>query len=325
MDTVRRLALTLPVDPLSYSVLQLRSDEAGDVDAANRAAMKAITFQPRSRAARMHMVNELIAAQQFDAALDQISLMARLDRRGEALYAQAVLGIAEQDAAHPAIVRAVAKNPPWKQLVLRSIAEATTDLDFLQALFEHWPEEQRLVLERLVDDGQTDTAYLNFLSTLPAEAAITTPFDPSFNGLDGSRPFNWEIDTRYAEISEDGGLLITYFGRGQARLARQIFPIEPVGYELTFQADGTFEDTAAQFELLLECVGRATLIAQIPVKSADLGGNGLSASFEVETDLCDFGQLSFWGRPGEFPRTTRLTISNIALNTAVTVAEDLRP
>ncbi|MEM7767900.1 MAG: hypothetical protein AAF253_10495 [Pseudomonadota bacterium] len=312
----RDLARTHPLDPLPYTLVQIEGNAQGDRDTANRAALTALSFQPRNRAARMHVVNQLVAGGAYDEALDQITLLSRIDKDGQETYHTAILRLVQNTAAWPALERAVAGDPPWKERVLAVLAQSNIDTGFLRRLFVAWPERIDILLDRFVRDGDLDTAYLTFLTSLPPEAPITIPFDPSFQAVPGARPFNWRISSRYAELGAEGGLDVSYFGRGRPTLAEQVFPLAPGQYQLDASFEGSFDPEAAQLAFRIRCVlgdDKGEKLADWTLEPGDVSSGLVRTQFTHSDPDCGYIRLEFRALPGVYPRTTRLTLAGLTL------------
>ncbi len=316
LDRGRALARAHPLDPLPYTLVQLVESAEGNPETANRAALTALSFQPRSRAARMHVVNQLVAVGAFDEALDQITLLSRIDPGGQETYHTAILRLVQDRAAWPAIRRAVTTDPPWKEPVLIILARSTIDTGFLQSLFESWPERIDILLDRYIRDGDIDTAYLTFLSALPTDANIAVPYDAGFTGQPGHEPFNWRVNTRYAELAEEGGLDVSYFGRGRVALAEQVFPLSPGTYRLEAGFEGTFNPESAGFGFRIRCASGAEpgpLIAEWSLEPDAILEGRVQHDFTHTGAGCDYAHLEFRAVPGLLPATSRLQLTGLSL------------
>jgi len=312
----RRLAVAHPLDPLPYALVQIEGNAQGDRETANRAALTALAFQPRSRAARMHVVNQLLAAGAFDEALAQITLLSRIDRDGQETYHTAILRLVQTPAAWPAIERAVADDPPWKVPVLTVLAQSSIDKGFLQRLFASWPERIDILLDRFIRDGDFDTAYLTFLANLPADAGIEVPYDPGLSGQPGHPPFNWRVNDRYAELADRGGLDVSYFGRGTVTLLEQVFPLAEGDYRLDAGFEGTYDPEAARLRFRLSCVGAGDggpALAEWAVTPEAVIAGEVSHAFSHDDTRCAYVRLAFTAAPSLFPGTTRLRLTGLAL------------
>ncbi|MEO0753429.1 MAG: hypothetical protein AAFY85_01390 [Pseudomonadota bacterium] len=321
IDAGRRLARIHPLDPMPYALTQLAEVERGDREAANAAALTALSFQPRNRVARMHLVNQLVSAGEFSAAIEQITLLWRIDRDGRDLYNRAIVGLAADPASHDAIEGAVSGQPPWKGAVLGQLVNAHPDAAFLQRLFSYWPERVDFLLKRFLEDGNPDAAYLTFLDALPDDVPITVPHDPGLEGLAGGYPFNWFIDRQYAEQVHSGGVEISYFGRGERRLLAQIFPFEPGVYRLAIDLEGDWDFNAARLAAMIRCLEPdSRLVFREELSAEDLDAQRFEAEVSHALDSCTYVRFTFNALPGAYPRTSRLRVNGVDV-TAVAADE----
>ncbi len=307
------LATTHPLDPTPYTFAQLRAEQMGERDVANEAALTALTLQPRTRAARMHVVNQLVSRKQYGEAFKQISLLWRVDRDGHKAFTDAIVSLAQAPETWPALEDTIEQDPPWKASVLQALAADPPSLALLQSLFRSWPERLDILIERLVRDGQFDAAYLNFVSALPPDAPLTMPYDPNFQGLEGHRPFNWTYARQYVEKDERAGIRIVYFGTGRPRLLSQVFPIGPGAFEFAYELDGQVPLNAAEFEWHITCSDSKQRLLAAPAEWPTSGDKPMTARFVVPRENCDYVDLSLFALPGLYPQTSRLHLKAVSL------------
>lgn len=311
-----KLARAHPLDPTPYTLAQFRALQAGDVTAANRAALTALRLQPRTRAARMHLINALVARGRYDEAFNQITLLWQTDRTGHRGFAEAIVRLAQDPRSWPALDAAIAQDPPWKTRALRSLASEATSLELLKSLFRHWPEGLNVLLRRLIEEGEMDAAYLSFASALPPDAPLTAPYDPEFAGLAGAPPFNWSLDERYMEETEGPGLGMIYFGRGRTQLLRQVFPVSPGAYDFSYGLTGQAAADAARFEWRFSCASPRQRLLSAPAEYQPTSGSPAPIRLTVPDTDCDYIELALLALPGLYPQTSRLRLTHVALSPA---------
>ena len=289
-----------------------------DVTAADTYANATLDRDGRNLTARFYLLDRAIIAGDWDNALAQFGGAFELwpEERGELLF-----GL-EQMLVEPgmvdALIRASDRGVAWVPDFLRQISIETLEPDQIERLYRPQPDAHEHLLGRLTLAGQFELAYQFWFSLQPEEAAkyglgLT---DPSFEGSALLSPFNWQIDSEFAELSpEQEALLIYYRGRGRAVFASQITRVPMGAYVFRANIDSIPDDTGGDFVWQIQCLTSDEFPLEVSIFDyAELVGDA-GIPFEI-SETCSFQELSIRGYPGQFTRNAILQINDLEISKA---------
>jgi hypothetical protein len=202
----------LRADPLESGALVtlgMAADAAGDSDEAAKLMGLGAAQSPRNAGAELWLLNQRLREGDYADALARADVILRSQPDMADQIGPTLVVLAANEAARPALVTALAADPPWREWYLgelaRSAASPAATYDVLAAL-PGGPrtEELQPYLNQLVRAGDYSLALLAWMHFLPP--AQSTNLAYAFNGdfelpLSGL-PFDWTF-ARIAGASQD--------------------------------------------------------------------------------------------------------------------------
>ncbi|MEL7108231.1 MAG: hypothetical protein AAGJ68_12000 [Pseudomonadota bacterium] len=286
-----------------------------DVAAADTYAEATLDRDGRNLTARFYLLDKAIIAGDWDDALEQFGGAFELwpEERDELLF-----GL-EQMLVEPgmvdALIRASDRRVDWIPGFLRQIPIETLEPDQIERLYRPQPEAHEQLLVQLTRAGELEQAYLFWRSLQPEEAAkfkrgVT---DPSFEGSPLLPPFNWQLDSEFAEfMPTQAALQIFYRGRGRAVFASQIMRLTPGHYLFRMTLDSVPDDTGGDFVWQIVCMTSDEFPLEISIFDYAAIEEDDAVAFEI-SDACAYQELSMRGYPGQFTRNATLQINDIEI------------
>jgi hypothetical protein len=193
-----------PLDQAALKNLTLLLRATDDPQGAERLAILAGARSLRDLRAQAEVLDILLARKDFAAALYRLDalLRAQPERSNELLSIAALF--AESDESRPALVAALAANPPWRPAFLSMLVERAkspaTSYGVLASLRDTasppTAQELRQLLTKLVANHDYDTAYfvwLDFLSEVDLRKAANI-YDGGFELNAQNLVFGWNFD-----------------------------------------------------------------------------------------------------------------------------------
>lgn len=324
----RQLAAAFTVDPLAddpFLYFARQRIQAGDRDMAIRLLEEARRRNPRNRAVRILLVEQYVRSQNLDGVSAEIGVLSRLMPAAGGQLALAVARLMQDPAIRPAIVRTLAGDPLFDDVLVvlvRQGQDADLIMQLAQAQARLAPPRpgpnrwQPMLLERLVGARQYGRARELWAAFAGVQAPPERVYDEQFAGRPGGPPFNWAFrasELGSAELARGGGLEVDYFGRASGALARQLIMLRPGRYRLVFQADGSANGQGSRLAWRVSCDGAGSPLAEIPLTRVETARRAFAAAFEVPTANCDAQWLSLEGIAAEFPTTQSAHIAAVAI------------
>lgn len=318
-DAVRRQPLAS--EPLFF--YGMRAVEAEDLAKAESLLIEARARDPRNSFARLALMALYLRTGRVREGSAELAVLARLEPRGNQLLVPQLIRLTNSAQAREALVEAVGDQPIMAD-VLAKLATDGGDPDMILNLARRQPgradgsfaEWQRLLLDRLVENGEERRAYDLWRRFAGADRNELI-YDADFRGRPGGPPFNWELsvsDVGAAERGRGGGLEVEFFGRKSGPLARQLLMLRPGAYRLTFEAEGSATGQGSRIELRVACRSGANL-ATHAFRDVSTTRRRAELAFTVPGG-CEGQWLTFAGEAAEFPAIQRLMIPRLSLTAA---------
>lgn len=300
----------LEEEPFVFAAASLVA--AGEIAQAERLLRIAVRRNPRSREARILLLDLLTRRGHTAEAVAEIEVLANLlpDQRPQ--LRNTLVLLASIPSTRRQTLEAITINANKMEVLrglARSGASASMMLNSLDAVGELElggdPEVfVNTLVNPLIQAGDWQGAlrlWNHFNPTAFAEGSLV--LDPRFEGTFGP-PFGWAVRSGnygYARLGEDG-LVGEFYGRRRAELARQVLLLEPGNYLLRAQS----RDVGTGLILELECPGSGELV------SGRLKERNEEIAFSV-SQACPAQVLKLVGRPTDPPRPSVFSISEIQL------------
>ena len=315
---VNKLAITAPLDPLPFTIRMIEQTNSTKLGAAGALAEHVKQLNPRHRVA--HFVSAQIALlnAQPNEALETLARLVILDRPNERDYLASMVQVVIATGDIAAIENLLADKPAWGGKFVNMLSENLADVRILQRLYKYYPENQSSFVRTVAKSGDLERAYIAFLSFLSGEdlEEMTVPYDSEFIGLRGAKPFNWVINEKFAELERDGGLYVSFFGKGRPTLTEQILVLSPGQYVAATKMGGELYQYGGSFEWIIQCAGQRETLMTIPIDELKAVKFTFRGQFVIPTSGCSFQRLRLLGVAGEYPRTTRAEISSVTISVA---------
>lgn len=300
----------LEEEPFVFAAANLAS--GGDIAQAERLLRVALRRNPRSREARILLLDLLARRGNTQEAVAQIEVLSRL--------------LPEQRAQLRNTLVLLASIPSTRRETLEAITVNANKIDVLRGL-AHSGASASMLLESLdavgeIDPGEDQEGFVNALVNPLVRAGdwqgalrLWTHFnpaafaggdlllDPNFEGTFGP-PFGWALrrdNQGYARFGEDG-LVGEFYGRRRAEFARQVLLLEPGDYRLRVRS----QDVGTGLLMEVECPGSGELASE------RLEERNEEMAFSV-TQACPAQILKLMGRPSDPPRGSAFSISEIQI------------
>jgi len=272
----------------------------------------ALRRNPRSREARIYLLELLVNEGRVTEAVEQIEILSRLmpERRG--FFQSNLLFLATSPETRSEALASITEKGARLDLI-SSLANAGASSSMVLDTYQSFDglnlgDDADLYINRWTapliqreDYNGAKRIWAHFYPDAKSDALI---FDDAFSGMLGS-PFGWTVKSSSRGYAKFGkrGLVGEYYGRGPAPLAEQLLLLPPGGYQISFA--GVMHVEAVQF--FIKCIDGVQLIRSGIAKKSSL-------AFEVPAIGCEAQHFEIVGRPTEPPRSFRFEIGSIALD-----------
>ncbi|MFL6858129.1 MAG: hypothetical protein ACJ8EB_09515, partial [Allosphingosinicella sp.] len=248
-----------------FLLAALDAQAAGQGARSERLLVEARRRNPRERLVRLTLLERYLSTERWADAGREIAVVTRLVPRAQDVLAPGLAKLAANPKYAAPMAQILDRNPLLKDAVLLQLAGSGVDTAQIlrlagRAAAPPGPPQgrawQQKLLERLIGAKSYRDAFALWarFAGLPAGIAKGV-YDPSFAGLAGAPPFNWDLTTGEGGHAERirGGLEVDYYGRLDASLVRQMLLLAPGRYRLTLRADGHAEGDGTQLQWTIVC------------------------------------------------------------------------
>lgn len=296
--------------------------QRGDLTQARRLLEEARRRAPRSRSARLYLLEVYLRGRQLDAATGEMSALVRLipesGRVLVPLLAQSLADPAMADAAREVLNR----DPALRHQVAGQLVTANVPAATVVAIGGNAPSTapevkqwRAALLARLIAAGDVRgaQAYWSQFNRRALQGGGVR--DPEFQDGDALLPFAWRLHASgdgVAEPDRRGGLAIEFYGRGNVVLAEQLLALAPGRYRLSFSAEGAPVNGVEPISWNISCVGRGGQLLTVGLSGIRSAGTSFEREFSVPQG-CSGQWLRLSGQAGEFVQTRAATVSNLRI------------
>ncbi len=305
-----------PLEEEPFVIAGANLDPDQEIERSESLLRIAVRRNPRSREARLLLLDRLARRGDVTGAVAQVEVLTRLlPSEGRAMMSDALV--------------ALVNEPSLRRETLAAIEGNTTKLEMLRALSRNGANAS-VLLESIETLGQLDLGERrdDFVASLvnpllragdwqgalrvwtyfnpTASAGDDLVLDPQFAGEFGP-PFGWEVRSNsngYARLG-DRGLEGEFYGRSNTELARQVLFLDPGDYSLTIRSETLGEG----IRLLVACPQEGTILEE------PLDDRSKTMQFSLTGD-CPAPALRILGRASDPPRASAFAISEIELERA---------
>ena len=330
-SSYRRVAVAARDAPLAeepFFFAGVRAMQAGNRTGAIRLLEEARRRNPRMRLARLMLIDQYLREGRVREAATEITVLSRLFNEMGALLVDQLSLLAVDPRTRPALQRALGNDPlldeVLEQLVQRGVAPPLI-MDLAQPRAHAYsaanpPRWQLDLVQAQIGTGRYQEAYSLWRQFNGVRSAPNTIYNPGFDRLPGSPPFNWQLTADangVAERSRDGSLEVVYFGRADTELARQLLLLAPGRYRLEFQAATIGDSAGSRLIWRIACADGNRQLVSIPLERLTTTPRRLRVEFQVPPSACTAQWIKLVGESAEFParreiRLERLTLARAA-------------
>lgn len=279
---------------------------------------------PRSRVARLLLLDRYLRTGQTERAVVEIAALGRLIPEANRVLIPELARFAVQPQSGAAVGDLLRSDPQLRGGVLQHMASAGTAppeavLQLAErsgALRERDAPWQTAMLQNLVKRNALSEARELWERFAGPQAQAGLVYDPGFRRLPGAPPFNWTFASEGGGVAEPAGggaLQVEYYARQEAELASQLLMLPPGRYRLAFRASGNTPGTSAAVSWRVSCHPGSNEIAAAPVAKLNASPAPLSTSFVVPPGACPAQWLKLVGTPSEFPAAHSITLSELRI------------
>jgi hypothetical protein len=295
-----------------------------DNRSAGRYLRHALDRNPRSRLARLFMLELELRSGQAEGAVEDMTILSRLMPDVQRVFVPELARFARDPETRPALKEVLSGDPRMLGRVLQHLAAKGDDPAVILWLAgDHPPivtdgseDWRRTLLDTMVKKGDIRRARLLWgrFSGLEAKDANAI-YDSNFEGLPGLPPFNWSFsssDIGAAERDKSGALQVEYYGRAAGDLATQLLTLAPGRYRLLFHAEGDLATPQHRLVWTVSCRNDNKVLLELPIANVTYAGRTIAGDFAVPAG-CAAQWLKLAGVPTEFPKIENVLIRNIHL------------
>lgn len=322
---VGEAALKDPLASEPFTFFALRAVAQGDLPTGERLLAEARRRNPRDRMARLLLVSVYLRTARIADGVREIGSLLRIMPGAHELLVPELAKLALDPRTRGAIMEAVGAHP-LMAAVLNHLAQQDADTDLILSLSSRQPAGtgtfmpwQTKVLGRLTDRGEARRAYQLWLRYLGrTEGPGGTVYDPRFQGLPGPAPFNWALDSSQAGSAEfvaGPAMEVSYFGRAEGVLARQLLLLPPGSYNFEVQAEGDANGEGSRLLWRVMCLRSQSPLFTLPLQEITYTPKRLSGQFRVPPG-CDAQWLQLVGVPAEFPTLQSARFTDLKVQAA---------
>jgi hypothetical protein len=296
---------------------------AGNSKKGEQLLAEAQRRNPRSRTARLLLLDRYLRANRGREASVEMSVLTRLIPQAGGVLMPELARLAKDPATAQPLIQMMRRDPAMRTSMLEYLASTATDPEMILRIAAVDPQKpppegwqwQRSLIAKLIERGElarAQTLWRQFAGV--SGAAEGGVYDPGFKGLPGAAPFNWDLAGGSEGTAErtGSGLSVGYYGRSNFTLARQLLMLRPGRYRLQMRAEGDAKGDGSRLTWTVSCVPGDKAIAQIALTDIVTKPRKLTADFAVPAG-CAGQWLTLAGTRGDIPSEQDVTIHDVAI------------
>ena len=297
-----------PLDGTGYRVLARIADRTGDGRRALQLFRIAAIRSSRDASVHATLADDALKAGDIDAALRQFDLLMQLAPSTQPDVLPRLVALAESPAVDPALIRMLAKQPPWRGQFLWTLAGQGRDPATVARIFRALQaagstalsvQERQYWIGRQIGDHDWSSAHAQWASTVPVaqRSALGNLFDGNFEFAADGNGFGWRItpvagaEVRTAALPAGGtgnALTIEFTGmRTPATGIAQLLALTPGHYLLHGRAQAIDLDSERGLQWALLCAeGQQQTLMTTPALTGNQPWRAFATPFEVPEQQC---------------------------------------
>lgn len=327
LAAVKRAALAAPLDARPYLILghqQLLEAQPQRAVATLEAGQR---LDPRQRLIHLLLLDRYLRTGHYADAATQFSVSARLVGAAGEQIAAAMAQMSLAPQTRDAVRQTLRSDPRLERTVLVALAKSSTAPATIFGLAspialatagaaDSWgaPLIARLAQQNRYAEARS---VWQRVYRLPDAQAASPIYDPGFQKLPGSPPFNWTLTAGNlgAADMQNRGLNVDYYGRASGELASQLLVLRPGTYRFGVTIEGSKSAAGSSLAWSLRCATGK----DVPLMTVPLSGTGtrhrVTATATVPSN-CVAQRLVLTGEAGEFPVPMNVTLRDLDLRLA---------
>ncbi len=327
LSAVRKAAVRAPLTEEPYLISGMAALAAGDERRGQSLLTRAREINPRSRLARIFLLDRYLRIGRIDAAATELAVVSELIPKAGKFLLPELAKLAATPESRPALKKVLATKP----VLLRQLLEHLASTGATPALaIDLWtgagkPDFQEsswreTIIQRQIKNGDLSGAYSIWKQFAPAaEADGNEIYDAQFQLLSAPPPFGWKLSDGEGGVADPqpgGALEVEYFARDATVLASQLLVLKPGTYRLAVTATGTVPADESRLFWSIRCQGSDAPLTQLALIALQDQPQKLTARFVVPPRGCAAQSLSLRGMPGEFSKPSSATLRNLEIGKA---------
>lgn len=301
----QRALILDPLASFALTVLGRIADREGNHSQALALMELAAERSSRDETAQGWLVNEALSRRDFRDALPRLDLIMRT--HPELLNENLSLFVAlmTEPEAVGSLAQLIGLNPPWRAWFIDSVVpkvEDKTALAQFYAVLQSQPNppterEIQPYLDLLVKSGLARTAYMTWISTLPAErrASAATLYNGQFRYPLSGAEFDWQIvQTPGADVSVIGGparggmLRVEFSGSSvEFRNVSHLLVLTPGNYHFTGEVEAQSLQTDRGLWWRLSCEDSGIVLGETALIADNTPWRPFALAFAVPKSGCE--------------------------------------
>lgn len=327
-DENRRAALdALKQAPLADEPFLLAAVDAlarRDNARGDRLLEEARRRNPRLRLARLLLLDRYLQEGRVPEAMVEMKSLDNLVAGASTTLIAALAQMVQDPKMAPQMLPLLRREPTLHEAVLESLVASGADeavvLNVAGSAAQSGKSEpwKASLLSRLIAKGAFASAWdlwkgFTGFREGPEGKGV---YDPSFTGLPGPAPFNWDLMSSgpgVAERSRNQGLQVEYYGRDNGNLASQLLMLRPGRYRLSFQTSGDAAGEGSRLLWTIACNPGDASLLQLPVTRVASTPKSFTGTFAVPASGCPTQWLRLAGVSGDVATDQSATISRLSI------------
>jgi len=206
------------------------------------------------------------------------------------------------------------KKPSWGIKYLNQLLkEFPLSLPEFQELYTYYPNHLDAFYIHLLNRNGLAYAHDVFNQISPEhDLGGGLIIDPDFTQKNFQWPFGWFLDKASVVREPQGGLSLTYFGKGTPKLFEQITKVQEGSYRATISLSGEASRSKGYYAMRINC-WKGAQIADLIIDDISSQTKVLNLDFQIKDQSCLFIQLQFLGQAGNFPSPVRTNINEVQI------------
>ncbi|MEE9433191.1 MAG: hypothetical protein V3V15_03015 [Sphingorhabdus sp.] len=267
---------------------------------------------PRSYPVRRLLAEYYLLTNNVGESLKEMFSSALLNPDWGTQFMEAVRLLGNNEQLQPQVIEKIASEPDWTNRFFAQLDPEKADDPFVMELSKQVPPNpkyRKQLIARLAKRGDYANAFALWSKDIMRKGKrVIWPYDPAFDALTGSGPFNWVITNganARAEMAEssvwaqENALYVFYFGHRRTRIVRQIMMKAPGRYSLSIPYSiRAHEGQTTRLKWTANCASGNQELGKVILDRDALETGSLRLDFTVPATDCTAQTLQLTGEAG---------------------------